>query len=377
MVLLLFALLYAGLQCNSLKQKSIWISVSLVLYGFVAAATPILCYIIFNREDYARYETSFIQSFWQAVRGHPSPTDMAGYFSQLRNCFFGLGRFRFLLPDVLPIPLPYYFFLLPGLVIALRRKRYEIVLLAVLPVIGAFIAFCFENRLLLAIPFWVILMAFAIDSLLKLEIRSNLKITLWGASAVMLIAALVPSIQYLRRKTKNPFSIRYYAQEQVAAARFLRRIVAGAQPVNTPRLERDEFNQIEDVPDASFETFVCQKDAYSSIHLFLHDYDDKKILSFCADLPFNVMNEREIWSANKKALLAYVPGVKDLKLIWERDPKTDRITKLFDQFLDLGTEESISYSFSGREKKFYVLNIGSQHIRQFQERVRTLPDSLL
>jgi len=51
--------------------------------------------------------------------------------------------------------------------------------------------------------------------------------------------------------------------------------------------------------------------------------------------------------------------------------------EMFEQFRNFGTDESISYSFAGKERKFYVLNIGSQNIRQFQERVRALPDSLL
>jgi hypothetical protein len=218
-------------------------------------------------------------------------------------------------------------------------------------------------------------MAFTFDRILKLRVRS-LKIALCGVSAAIVIASLVPSLQYMQSKTKNPFSIRYYAQEQVAVSRFFRRVVAGAQPIKPPRLERDEFNRIGGIPDAPFETFLCQDDAYSSIHLFLHDYDDRKILSFCADLPFNIMDERAIWSANKKALVDYVPRGKDLKLIWEKHPKTARITKLFEQFSAFGTEESISFSFAGKERKFYVLNIARQNIPQFKERVGVLPDLL-
>jgi hypothetical protein len=375
LVLLLFALLHAGLHWRNLKRKATWTSVLLVFYGCVAAAVPILCFIVFNREDYTRYEANFIHTFWQAVQGHPSPTDLAGYVAQLRNCFFALDRYRFLLPDALPIPLPYYFFLVPGLVIAVWQKRYEIVLLATLPVAGAFIAFCFENRLLLAIPFWAILMAFTFDFLLKLQMKSIFKMVLLGTSAVLVAAGLVPSLQYLDRKTKDPLSIRYFTQPEVAASRFFRRVVAGAPPKNPPCLERDEFNRIGDLPDPSFETFVCQDDAYSSIHLFLHDYDDKKVLSFCGDLPFNIMDERAIWSANRRALINHVPSGKGLKLIWEKHPKTARITKVFEEFRGLGTEETISYSFGGRERQFYVLNVGVQTILLLQERVRALPDA--
>jgi hypothetical protein len=376
LVLFVFAVLYAALHWRSLRQKDIWTSVLLVFYGCVAAAVPILCFIVFNRDDYTRYEANFIHTFLQAVRGHPSPTDLAGYAAQLRDCFFGMGRYRFLLPDVLLIPLPYYLFLAPGLLIAVCRKRYEIALLALLPVAGAFIAFCYENRLLLAIPFWAILMAFTFDWLLRLRVKSRLKMVLLGTSAVVVAAGLVPSLQYLNLKTKDPLSIRYFTQSEVATSRFFRKIVAGAQPKISPSLERDEFNRISGLPDVSFETLVCQDDAYSSLHLFLHDYDDKKILSFCEELPFNIMDERAIWSANRKALVNYVPTGKDLKLIWEKHPKTARITNVFQQFRDLGTEETISYSLGGRERQFYVLNVRGQDILQLRQRVRALPESV-
>jgi len=87
-------------------------------------------------------------------------------------------------------------------------------------------------------------------------------------------------------------------------------------------LERDEFNRIEGIPDPPYDTFICQNDAYSVIHLFLHDYDDAKVLAFCNGFPFFfVMTEQDVWNANKRAILSYVPTNKAVKLIWERDPK--------------------------------------------------------
>ena len=89
-----------------------------------------------------------------------------------------------------------------------------------------------------------------------------------------------------------------------------------------------------------------------------------------------MMTQQEMWSANKKAILEYVPRGKGLKLIWENDPKIERIRSLFESFRGLATEDSISFSFAGRARTFYVLNIASNNILQFQERVRTLPDSV-
>jgi DNA-binding beta-propeller fold protein YncE len=276
----------------------------------------------------------------------------------------------------LPIPLPYYWLLLPGCVLALWQKRFEVVLLATLPVVGVFVTggAAVEQRLLLAIPFWIILMSFTLAGLLQLRPWLGVQIVLGVLAGLILLRGLGPSIRYIYAKTKSPFSIHYYAQHQVAVSRFLKHVVAGQEHPGPPRLERDEFNRIKGIPDPPYDTFICQNDAYSIIHLFLHDYDDAKILSFCAGLPFfYVMTEQDVWNANKKAVSTYVPTNKDLKLIWERDPKTERIIRMFQSLRDLGTEDSISFSFGGRVRTFYVLNIPNKNIRQFQKHARALP----
>jgi DNA-binding beta-propeller fold protein YncE len=374
LALAIAALLYAGIYRRSLMRDGTWTSLGIVLYGFLAAATPILLYIAFNRYAYTYYESSFLRDFWHAVRTAPFPSGIEPYIDQCRSCFFRVPALRFFIPDTLPIPLPYYWLLVPGFALAVWQKRFEIPLLVIIPVVGAFIAKCIENRLLLPIPFWVILMSFTIAAVLKLRQPSGLQIVLGVLIALILLNGLIPSIRYIYSKTKSPFSIRYYAQYEVAVSRFLRHVVAGQEHPSPPHLERDEFNRIEGIRAAPYDTLICQNDAYSIIHLFLHDYDDAKILSFCSGLPFFwVMTEQEVWDANKRAILSYVPTQKDLKLIWERDPKTARIISEFQSVRDLGAEDSLSLSFGERARTFYVLNIPNNNIRQFQDRVRRLP----
>jgi DNA-binding beta-propeller fold protein YncE len=377
LALVIAAPLYAVFYRRSLKRTVAWGSLAVIVYSFLAAATPILCYIIFNREQYTSYEGAYIHRFLDAVRGAPAPHDMRYYVTGLWNCFFAAHFWpRLLFPDFLPIPLPYYWLLLPGFVLTLWQKRFEVALLAALPVAGVFVTGgpAVEQRLLLGIPFWIILMSFTFAALLKLRPWPGMQIVLCAVSALVLLDGLGSSIRYIYTKTKSPFSISFYAQHEVAVTRFLRHVVAGQEHPGPPRLERDEFNRIEGIAAPSYDTFICEGDAFSIIHLFLHDYDDEKILSFCSGLPFLVvMGEQDVWNANKKAILNYVPGNKGLKLIWEQDPKTERIIKMFRSLRDLGTEDSISFSFGGRVRTFYVLNIGSENVRQFQERVRALP----
>ncbi len=381
LALVIWAIVYAGLHWRSLKKSGPWISVLTVAFGFLVAATPIICYIIFNREHYTYYEGAYLHRFWDAVRGTTAPNGMRYYVTGLWNCFFAAQYWpRLLFPDFLPIPLAYYWFLVPGVVLAVWEKRYEVVLLATLPVVGVFVTGgpAVEQRLLLAIPFWIILMSFTFAALLKLRPWPGVQVVACGLAALILLDGLVPSVRYIYSKTKSPFSIGQYAQHQIAVSRFLKHVVAGQEHPGPPHLERDEFNRIKGIPDPSYDTFICQDDAYSMIHLFLHDYDDDKILSFCAGLPFwVVMTEQEVWNANKKAILNYAPTNKDLKLIWERDPKTERIIRMFQSLRDLGTEDSLSFPFGGRVRTFYVLNIPNKDIHQFQKRVNTLPPTPL
>ena len=377
LTLVIAGLLSALFYWRSLKRSVTWTSLAIVVYGFLAAAMPILCYIIFRWKDYTYYEGTYIRPFLDTMLGRPAPHDMRYYVTGLWECFFApYSWLRRLFPDFLPIPLPYYWLLVPGFVLALWQKRFEIVLLATLPVVGVFVSVgpALEQRLLLAIPFWIILMTFPFAGLLKLRPWPGVQIVLCIVSVLVLLDGLGPSIRYLYAKSKSPFSIGYFAQQEVAVSRFLKHVVAGQEHPGRPRLERDEFNRIEGIAAPSYDTFICEGDAFSIIHLFLHDYDGDKILSFCAGFPFSVvMTEQEVWNANKNAVAAYAPSNKDLKLIWERDPKTQRIIGMFQSLRNLGTEDSIAFSFGGRVRTFYVLNIPNRNIRQFQKYARALP----
>jgi hypothetical protein len=377
LALLVFVVLCAVFDRKRLKQRFNRPRLLTVIYGFAAGAMPILAYIVFNRHDYAFHESPYLDRFLQAVRGHGSPNGITDYVRNLWTCFFGIPGPRLFFPDALPIPLPYYWLLLPGFVLALWQKRFEIVLLATIPVVGVFVSAgpYVEHRLLVAIPFWIILIGFALNGVTQLRLPLNVKIFLWSLSALVLLFGLVPAIQYIYTKAKDPASIRWFLQQEVAVARFLKAIVAGRTPATVPRLEHDEFNRVQGI-DPPYETLICASEANMVLHMFLHDYNDEKILSFCGGTPMFVMPGQDVWVHNKTAIANYVPSAKDLKLIWEGNQNTERIVRMLQPLRDLAAEESMSFSFAGRHRNFYVLNIPYKDIRQFQERVRALPDSL-
>jgi hypothetical protein len=96
--------------------------------------------------------------------------------------------------------------LVPGIVLAVWEKRFEVVLLATLPVVGVFVTggAAVEQRLLLAIPFWIILMSFTFAALLKLRPWPGVQILFCAIAALILLDGLIPSIRYIYAKTKNP-----------------------------------------------------------------------------------------------------------------------------------------------------------------------------
>ena len=129
--LFLFTLLYAGLHWKTLGRSVPWNSVSVVVYGFTVAVMPLLCFIAFNYGQYTFYEGAMFHDFWLALWGgasymgkDPSPHDLRWFITQFWKHMFSVPGPRRLFPNALPLPLPYYFFLLPGVVLALRQRRH-------------------------------------------------------------------------------------------------------------------------------------------------------------------------------------------------------------------------------------------------------------
>ena len=113
-------------------------------------------------------------------------------------------------------------------------------------------------------------MSFTFAGAVEASTWPGVQIVFCVVAGLILLHGLVPSVRYIYGKTKNPFSIHHYAQEEVAVSRFLKHVVAGQEHPGPPRLERDEFNRIKDSRSSQYDTLICQNDAYSIIHLFLH-----------------------------------------------------------------------------------------------------------
>ncbi len=180
-----------------------WRKGLVVLAGFAAAAAPIVSYMLFRWKEY---------TYHQSTRWNPT-LDL----KPLWDTFFTIPTHSYFLQDTLLIPLPYYGLLIPGVAVALWKKRFDILLLATIPVAGVFVTGgpWVEHRLMMAIPFWVILIGFGFNLLKGGDAKFhhhrttyNAALTVRSASAAIIIAmGLVPSVRYIYAKAKDPTSI--------------------------------------------------------------------------------------------------------------------------------------------------------------------------
>lgn len=338
---------------SMLPVTAVWIG------SFLLAAAPLIVYIALNRTAYFSREQGLTQEFFRYIQTE-GIRGVIPYVSQLGEIFFAQHSFRRqFLPDFYAIPLAYYVLLIPGLIISIRRRRFEVFWLSLVPIIGAFVSGSYDFRVLMAVPFWVIAMAMSIDAIPR-------KPVIVCAVAIVLAGGLVPSMSYIWHVSLDPNSVYLLPHADVAVSRLVQDIAAGAEhPSST--MKWNEFNRVNS--NLSRDMLVTPKSAYAIMHLYLQNFDDKKILSF-ADQGIELLQSSEkLLQDNLAAIVAYRSHGKDLLLVWERSDKVDSIIKYFSQYKRYGNEQVISDNSDGKTFSLYLLTIRSENIVQFQREV--------
>ncbi|NLD45856.1 MAG: hypothetical protein GX660_01465 [Clostridiaceae bacterium] len=359
-----------------------WNNVKVFVIGTLISSMPMLFYVLFNQNEYFFNESGYTKQFLEKI----STTGMAGFmehYKRMTDCLFGTTWYKWFIPDYPIIPVAYYLLLIPGIIIAFLKKYYSYVILVLLAPAGAFVAGFSDYRVLHTSPFWIILMAFTLNEIanidfsrfkgLHLSASSTKYIRLTGliVATVIVLTGLFPSIKYIDGKSRDPYSVWFFAQKDVASSRYLRDIVAGV-PNPSTEMRPDEFKKLPGYKEPSYDTLICQKLGYAITHLFLHDYDSKKIMSFSDQLPYNLLEEAQIFEINKSVIQSYRKNTKDLKLIWEVSDKTQRIIEKFKPLSYFGSDENLSSGHSGQSFEFYVLNIKNENIDEFKQKASEL-----
>lgn len=354
-----------------LKEK---LTVGIVWFvGFIIVASPLLMYILFNYSIYTFREKSLLNEFISQYK-QEGFYGLKPYLDQIRELFFAEFSYRRqFVPGFYAIPIPYYFLIVPGLILAFLKKRFEVVFLSIIPIIGTFVSGSYDFRILLAVPIWVLSIAYSlsyITALFKKEERGRIFfkfryfILAFGASFVLL--GLVPSIKYIWGVSKNPNYLYLLPHKDVAVSRLVQDIVVGVGNP-TSEMKWDELNRKINVSSVSHDTFVCPFGAYAIMHLYLQNYDDKKILSFCDQGIQLLKSPNKILKDNIAAIQNYSFVNKDLKLIWEVSDKSNGIIEMFSIYRRYGSEEVFSGVSDGNRFSVYALTIKKEFVDRFKK----------
>lgn len=340
------------------------ISLGLVwLSGFVIAATPLLVYIFFNYAEYTLREKSLTNQFISRFN-EEGIYGIKFYFDQLKELFFAKHSYlRQFLPGFYPIPLSYYFLLIPGLFIALIKKRFEIVFLSLIPVFAAFVSGSYDFRILIGVPIWIIAMSFTLNYIF---VRFSFRYVFLTIGLIALGFGLLPSIKYIWVVSKNPNYLYLLPHKDVAVSRFVQDIATG-EDNPTSKMKKDELNRKVNMSFVPYDTFVCPYGAYAIMHLYLQNYDDKKILSFCDQGIQLLKTPTEIWINNMVAIQNYQTSDRNLKLIWEVSDKSINIIKAFSVYKKYGSEKIFFQTVDNNSFSIYVLTINNRYIEQFKQ----------
>ena len=377
-VLLIALLLHLITDFRKIVQRERIKLALLFVVSSVLAMMPLVVYIYYHPE-YFRHERSLTQNFLRSF-SRQGEGSFSSYVDLLLQVFFGKFSYRReFIPDFPVLPFAYYALLLPGMLYALLRKHYALLGMATLPVAGAFVAGCYDFRVLHAAPFWIVLMAMFIAKLqtLCLPLSGKRQIMLLqcsglGVAVAVVLAGLLPSISYLHKKSLNPNSIWFFPHKVVALSRYARDLAAG---ISTPSIawRPNELGKVngESLPD--YDILLCQKLGYAITHMFLQPYNDRRIMAFCDGLPFNLLNTAEIFAFNKREIANYPQSsAKDLKLIWEIDEKTKPIISLFSTLNTYGSDSILSVKEPDLTFSLYVLNINKENLEEFKKKAAEL-----
>jgi hypothetical protein len=352
---------------TALTRANIRISgyfVGAVLLGLA----PLAAYVIYNTDAYYVRERNLIRDFKLSIAAS-GVLGIEPYVQQIQNVFFSKwGDRRFFSPEFYAIPFTYYGLIVPGLFVALRRRHPEIVILALLPVAGAFVAGCTDFRVLICVPFWILAVCLALDALLKLvrERRGG-----WWAGAaccaatIAVVVGVTNSGRYVWRLARDPLSMWFLPHGDVGVARVIQDIAYG-ETNPSPHLKPDEFRREMRGGADGCDLLASPEGAYAIAHLFLKDADDEQILSFNKQLTQRLLSAAELLEANISAVRAYVPSGRDLKLVWQVSEKAAPAIGYFRQFCTPENVQVRNYELDGAEFSICCITVPAGKVEAFR-----------
>lgn len=337
------------------------------LIGFIIVSIPLEIYLIFNYTDYVRREKVLFSNFITALM----KTGIEPYIVYFRNVFFDDFSYRRqFLTDYVAIPYLYYILIIPGVIISIIKKRFELAFMLFVPMVGSFISGCYDYRILMIVPVVTITIAYAINCVFEITEKGRIIRDILSVVAITVISwQVIHSGTYIVKVSADTDHQYLLAHKDVAFARYIQDIVVDA-PNPSIEMKYDELNRKLKKSD-KYDVLVCPQSAFAVIHTYLQKFEDKKILEFSGQIPYRIMGADRTLLSNLKAIENYQYSNKDLKLIWECSEKINQpVIDKFTKFEKYGKGERITLNCEGDTIQLYILTVTKSNIDLFKQELK-------
>ncbi|WP_404421710.1 hypothetical protein [Nibricoccus sp. IMCC34717] len=299
--------------------------------GALVALIPLLVYIGFNTDTYLAREAGLVREFREKIHAD-GVAAIRLRAKEVADLFFApFTAARHSCPDFPVIPwtlLPLVFL---GLVAALLRQRFVLVLLAVVPIAGTFASGAFDFRVLIAAPFWILLGAIGAEWLWSRELPLRVAWAVRATVVVLLAGTVVLSVGFIRdmRTKQNPLWLLHPGS--VGAVRVIRDAALG-HPNPSPYVRTDEL-VTRAIPDDLPECFLTAGDGFGIATMLFDFLPRKDRLRLSGGLPQTYWSKEELWEQNRKALLAVEASQRDWLLAWQLTEAAEPVVAKFRRML--------------------------------------------
>lgn len=330
--------------------------------AFIIAAIPLVAFILTNKDMYMMRESSLIGEFFTRVKSD----GIKPLIDNIKICnetLFAKFTYQRQFMNGYPV-IPYLFipFILLGIVVSFIKKHYYILLMILIPLTGNLVTTCYDFRLLISAPFYILTMVFALSWLGSMITAKKLQyLAIFCVTALLVISP----VNYINTLSKDPNGQYLLPHTSVAASRFIQDIAAGeTSPKFTMKF--DEFDRISN--NAKYDTLAATRNSYAHVNTFLHNFDRRKIMSLLDNFPYINKDPKALMVFFKNAIAGYTPSDRDLMIVIE---KGEEVNGILDTLLTYDKKATVVYKeeIDGRTIEMFTMRIPFAGIADFKEYV--------
>lgn len=347
---------------NFRKRKEIYTKLPLLAVGavgFLFASVPLFSYILVNSEIYSMRESSLISDFFARIKIEGLKPLWENVRIWYETMFSNTSYQRQFMHEFPILSWTFLLFVIVGAVESFMHKHYYIALMIAVTIAGSFVTICYDFRLLISAPFYVLSIVFAFHAIVSLIKNYRIR---YLVLFVLTLCLIISPVKYLFKLSSSTNGQYLLPHTSVAASRFIQDVVAGEDEPDF-KMEKDEFNRVNN--NSEYDTLAATKNSYAHVHAFLHDYDAFKILKLLNNFPYSGKDPNLLQKYFTNSIFEYKKTNKDLMIVMEKGDEIYSIMELLNSYAD-GSVKEYSENIDGIKLEIFTVRIPKEYIEDFK-----------